>query len=65
LSGLSQGRARANHFLGVKLMEEEEERQDVGKADRVSMLYIACGVPAIILFTVVLFAFTRWFNIPA
>jgi len=47
-------------------MEEQEEKGvDVGKADLVSKLYIAFGVPAIIMFMVVLFAFTRWFGIPA
>lgn len=46
-------------------MEDEDDRRDVGKADRVSMLYIALGVPAIIMFMVVVFAMTRWFGIPA
>ena len=35
------------------------------EADLVAKLYIAFGVPSIIMFTVVLFALTRWFNIPA
>ena len=46
-------------------MEDEDDQKDVGRADRVSMLYIAFGVPSIIMFIVVLFAMTRWFGIPA
>ena len=46
-------------------MEDQDDREEIGKADRVSMLYIAFGVPAIILFIVSLFALTRWFSIPA
>ncbi len=46
-------------------MQDDNDRKDVGKADRVSMLYIAFGVPSIIMFMVVLFAMTRWFGIPA
>jgi len=36
-----------------------------GKNDLVAKLYIALGVPAIILFMVVLFQFTRSCGIPA
>lgn len=46
-------------------MEDQDDREDVGKADLTSKLYIAFGVPAIILFMVVVFALTRWFGIPA
>ena len=50
---------------GTKTMEDEDDRKDVGKADRTSMLYVVFGVPSIIMFIVVLFALTRWFGIPA
>ena len=43
-------------------MEEEENH---GKNDLVSLLYIVGGVPMIVLFLVVLFAFTRACDIPA
>jgi len=47
-------------------MEEQDDQKDgVGDADLVSKLYIAFGVPSIIMFMVVLFALTRWFGIPA
>ena len=46
-------------------MEDEDRKDEVGKADRVSVLYVVFGVPSIILFIVVLFAMTRWFGIPA
>ncbi len=36
-----------------------------GKNDLIAKLYIAGGVPAIVLFIVVLFAFTRSCGIPA
>jgi hypothetical protein len=41
---------------------DEEPR---GRNDKVAKLYIAFGVPAIILFMVILFAFTRSCGIPA
>ncbi len=41
---------------------DEEPR---GKNDLISKLYIAFGIPAIMLFIVVLFAFTRSCGIPA
>ncbi len=41
---------------------DEEPR---GKVDRVAYLYIAGGVPAIVLFLVVLFGLARSCNIPA
>ncbi|MFP8878183.1 MAG: hypothetical protein VCE43_01280 [Myxococcota bacterium] len=50
---------------GTKTMEDQNDRDGVGRADRVSKLYIAFGVPGIIMFIVVLFALTRWFGIPA
>lgn len=45
------------------MSDEEEDR--IGKADFVSKVYIATGVPGIVLFMVVLFAFTRSCGIPA
>lgn len=51
---------------GERRMEEQDDQKDgVGDADLVSKLYIAFGVPSIIMFMVVLFALTRWFGIPA
>ena len=44
-------------------MEEEEEQH--GKVDLVSILYIVGGIPMIVLFLVVLFGFARSCNIPA
>jgi hypothetical protein len=44
-----------------KTMDEEPRR----KNDLVAKLYVAFGVPAIILFMVVLFSFTRSCGIPA
>ncbi len=41
------------------------DEQPRGKNDRVAKLYIALGVPAIVMFMVVLFAFTRACGIPA
>ena len=41
---------------------DEEPR---GKNDLISKLYIALGIPSIVLFMVVLFAFTRSCGIPA
>ncbi len=41
---------------------DEEPR---GKVDRVTILYIVGGVPAIVLFLVVLFGLARSCNIPA
>ena len=41
---------------------DEEPR---GKVDLVSYLYIICGVPAIVLFLVVLFGLARSCNVPA
>ena len=36
-----------------------------GKTDLVSKIYVVAGVPSIVLFMVVLFAFTRACGIPA
>ena len=44
-----------------KIMDEEPR----GKNDLVAKLYIAFGVPSIVLFMVILFAFTRSCGIPA
>ena len=41
---------------------DEEPR---GKVDRVAILYIVGGVPAIVLFLVVMFGLARSCNIPA
>lgn len=43
-------------------MEDEEQR---GKLDAVAILYIFGGIPVIVLFLVVLFAFARSCNAPA
>ena len=43
-------------------MDDDEPR---GKTDLVSKLYIAFGVPGIVLFIAILFAFTRSCGIPA
>lgn len=45
--------------------EQDEQKEGVGEADLVSKLYVAFGVPSIIMFMVVLFALVRWFDIPA
>jgi hypothetical protein len=36
-----------------------------GKVDLTSILYIVCGIPAIVAFLVILFSLTHAFNIPA
>ena len=41
---------------------DEEPR---GKNDLIAKLYVACGVPGIVVFIVVLFAITRSCGIPA
>ena len=41
------------------------DQQPRGKNDLVAKLYVAFGIPAIILFMVVLFWFTRACGIPA
>ena len=41
---------------------DEEPR---GKYDLVAKLYVALGVPSIVMFMVILFAFTRSCGIPA
>jgi hypothetical protein len=46
-------------------VDDRDDEAPKHEADLVSKLYIAFGVPAIIAFMVILFAFTRWFNIPA
>jgi hypothetical protein len=43
-------------------MEDEEQH---GKVDLISILYIAGGIPMIVLFLVILFGFARSCNIPA
>jgi hypothetical protein len=43
----------------------EEEEQQHGKVDLVSILYIFGGVPVIVLFLVVLFGLARSCNVPA
>ena len=43
-------------------MEEEEQS---GKVDLISILYIAGGIPVIVLFLVILFGLARACNIPA
>ena len=48
-------------------MEENEtqEEEAPGKTDLVSLLYIFGGIPVIVLYLVVLFAFARSCNAPA
>ncbi len=46
-------------------MPEEIQEENTGKVDLVSILYVACGIPAIVGFLVILFALTRACNIPA
>ncbi len=41
------------------------DEQPRGKNDLAAKLYVAFGIPVIILFTVVLFSFTRSCGIPA
>ena len=53
---LPQGRIRG------KIMDDKEPR---GKNDLAAKLYIAFGIPSIILFMVILFQFTRSCGIPA
>ena len=51
-----------NRPQGESVVDEEPREH---KADLVSKIYIATGVPGIILFMVVLFSFTRSCGIPA
>ena len=44
-------------------MQDQEEQR--GKTDLVSILYVVGGIPALVGFLVVLFALTRACNIPA
>ena len=46
-------------------MEPMDEEPREHKADLVSKIYVATGVPGIVLFMVVLFSFTRSCGIPA
>ncbi len=64
LAALAGGAMRSR---GHRPMDDQHEEEESRKhhADLVSKLYIAFGVPSIIMFMVILFAFTRWFNIPA
>jgi len=44
---------------------EPDDEEPRGKVDAVSLLYIFGGIPAIMLYLVVLFAFARSCNAPA
>ena len=46
-------------------MSDEEQQESHGKLDTVSILYIVGGIPVIVLFLWVLFAFARSCNAPA
>jgi len=41
------------------------EEQPRGRVDLVSILYIACGIPGIVAFLVILFALARSCDFPA
>jgi hypothetical protein len=43
----------------------DEESEERGKLDTVSLLYIAGGIPAMVLFFIVLFTITRHCGTPA
>ncbi len=46
-------------------MSDEEQNEQHGKVDTVSILYIFGGIPVIVLFLWVLFGFARSCNIAA
>lgn len=46
-------------------MSEEEQQEQHGKVDTVSILYVFGGVPVIVLFLWVLFGLARSCNVPA
>ncbi|MFQ5416981.1 MAG: hypothetical protein ACE5FL_08035 [Myxococcota bacterium] len=47
------------------MIDPTEDDEPRGRVDLVSVLYIVCGVPAIVGFLVVLFSLTQAFDIPA
>jgi len=47
------------------MQDQNEGGEDKGVVDGISLLYIACGIPAIFLFLVVLFSAVKLWNIPA
>jgi hypothetical protein len=46
-------------------MQDPVEEELHGKVDAVSVLYIALGVPGIVMFIVLLFSAVKLWNIPA
>jgi hypothetical protein len=63
------GGARASRYRPAALDPEvgvaDEESEERGKLDTVSLLYIAGGIPAMVLFFIVLFTITRHCGTPA
>jgi len=47
------------------MQDENEDGENKGVVDGISMLYIVGGIPAIVLFLVVLFSAVKLWNIPA
>lgn len=48
---------------GVERVEQQEEQR--GRVDLVSVLYIVGGIPAIVAYIVLCFVLARFFNFPA
>jgi hypothetical protein len=44
---------------------DEEQNDQRGRVDLVSVLYIVGGIPSIVLYIVICFALARLFNFPA
>lgn len=49
----------------TRTMSDEDQNEQHGKVDTVSILYIFGGIPVIVLFLWVLFGLARSCNIPA
>ena len=47
------------------MQDENEDGENKGVVDGISMLYIAAGIPAIFLFLVLLFSAVMLWDIPA
>ena len=47
------------------MQDSNENGENKGVVDGISLLYIAAGIPAIFLFLVVLFSAVKLWNIPA
>ena len=47
------------------MLEPIEDEEPRGRVDAVAVLYVAAGIPAIVLFLIVIFGSVKLWNIPA